>query len=745
MRRGSPCYWFGDGEREGNKQTPEDSAKWRHNFCSQTSKTGTLRKWLELGTTDPQLAWEQIVKFAHTNEASKSLPCAVAEYNKAEKKGAQELLDEINYEYDDEMMLSIKSNTRMSYDSLQQLINIMSKEKDEHGVMKPKRVGKYGLLLPKFASLDRVKDLTRMVKEDHGLDLNADTETVTLNFVKLLRQKVEKLGAEHPAIQEGIVLQLLGDGYRHFRRISVINMAVKLLHDEGFDGSPLNLMNTCLWKGDESYESIYERTTKVRADLLRLLKDGLTVDFDDGQGEVTIVVNKVVAGGDMKWILACNGMSGWDFSIWFMQSSKLFKNYTTKYRRKTTRMAFHLAHVEFDDTDFRRHHIISNVVGGTLAKQRGLANGMYILSIGGKSTLDMSNSQVEMALDATPLTLTVVGCIYAHELNGQTTTITLPSKAGFRVLHEKGMKCPGCGKLFANSASLGRDKCTDLPNHRRTHGGHNWHWSPIFKFIELGDHYICTLHLLLRVTGQLWKRLIGVKIVDKKVAEAVTEFLHDVMRVYVPPVKTATKGGKIDLAKTMSFTGAEAVRILEHFGACVDKVPGAADHKVAILNIVGLFINYYNCLNTRVVDNIKTKPLPSELKAPLLEKAKALKKLGETFLEAYITYTDDASVTHYLKSLCREVPEMTKQVDLPAVSGAALEALNQVLKRTNTSRGGGSDPVARLLVMQLATSRIVSAWLEYKGKIRATFYTRVKTERKGTSIKPASAACSFAT
>lgn len=63
-------------------------------------------------------------------------------------------------------------------------------------------------------------------------------------------------------------------------------------------------------------------------------------------------------------------------------------------------------------------------------------------------------------------------------------------------------------------------------------------------------------------------------------------------------------------------------------------------------------------------------------------------------------------------------------------------ALNQVLKRTKTSLGGGADPVSRLLIVQLAGARIVKCWLDHKGKARSTFYSKVKSERTGTNIKP---------
>ena len=89
-------------------------------------------------------------------------------------------------------------------------------------------------------------------------------------------------------------------------------------------------------------------------------------------------------------------------------------------------------------------------------------------------------------------------------------------------------------------------------------------------------------------------------------------------------------------------------------------------------------------------------------------------------------------MTHYPKALAREVPEISKKVDPVSVSGA----LNQVLKRTKTSLGGGADPVSRLLIVQLAGARIVKCWLDHTGKARSTFYSKVKSERTGTNIKP---------
>ena len=256
----------------------------------------------------------------------------------------------------------------------------------------------------------------------------------------------------------------------------------------------------------------------------------------------------------------------------------------------------------------------------------------------------------------------------------------------------------------------------------------------------MGEFYICVLHLLLRVVGILWKRLVGSKITTAKVAEKMTDFLHDTMHVYVPPLKTATSQGKIDLAKTMSFTGHEAARVLEYFGECVNQLVGVPDQtKVAVGDCAALFITYYNELNTNVDDSIKEGPgFDPQLAAPrLTAKSESLKTKGRAFVKSYIELTDDESVTHYIKAITREIPEMSAKVDLRDLSGAALEALNQQLKKTKTSRGGGGgkgDPTGRLLVKQLAGSRIVAAWLQYKIKVRASFYQRVKQEREGNHL-----------
>ena len=49
------------------------------------------------------------------------------------------------------------------------------------------------------------------------------------------------------------------------------------------------------------------------------------------------------------------------------------------------------------------------------------------------------------------------------------------------------MRCPGCNKLFFNETDLATEILSDLAEYRRSHFGHNWHWAPVFRFIEIGE------------------------------------------------------------------------------------------------------------------------------------------------------------------------------------------------------------------------------------------------------------------
>ena len=125
--------------------------------------------------------------------------------------------------------------------------------------------------------------------------------------------------------------------------------------------------------------------------------------------------------------------------------------------------------------------------------------------------------------------------------------------------------------------------------------------------------------------------------------------------------------------------------------------------------------------------------------------------------------TDD-KMTHYLKSLNKEVVSMSKKVDLVDVSGDSVEAMNQSRKKEKTSRGGGNrkrsskkakvardgsaasvaagvttvvkgDDTIPFIAKQLATHEVTGEYVRRRVPIPESWYRRSKYERQGTQLE----------
>ena len=160
----------------------------------------------------------------------------------------------------------------------------------------------------------------------------------------------------------------------------------------------------------------------------------------------------------MKWLTSIMGCSGYENSLFRLQTKKEYSKYLKDYKKVTTKMAFNLSHVAYDESDFTTEQEVE-VRPGVFQKRTGLW-------------------------------------------------------------------CHGCKRCFTSQAELdeeGEKNEEQQKHHRRTHFSHGYHTPPIFKFIEIGDYYICILHLLLRITGALWKNLIGKHITTKTQAASLTK------------------------------------------------------------------------------------------------------------------------------------------------------------------------------------------------------------------------------
>ena len=273
-----------------------------------------------------------------------------------------------------------------------------------------------------------------------------------------------------------------------------------------------------------------------------------------------------------------------------------------------------------------------------------------------------------------------------------------------------GLWCPGCKKCFTSQEQLDEEEevqAADMAAYRKSHFGHGWHTPPIFPFIEIEDYYLCILHLLLRVTGAMWKHCVGKRIGESKAkAEELTKFLHEKLAVYVPPLKTNSKAEILDIAKAPSMTGGESARVCEYFEDCVDKVVQYDVDKQKAMKAMKYFIRYYNLLNSRVHDTSTGNFISrAELEPKLQQKSIDLRVLGQKFCCSFIQAVDAESVTPYINTMSHEIPDMSKHVELIDVSGHALELTNQGRKKVTTTKGGGRGE-GSLMVKQLATADV---------------------------------------
>jgi hypothetical protein len=166
-------------------------------------------------------------------------------------------------------------------------------------------------------------------------------------------------GELHPAIAGGIETQLIGDGHRHFRRLSVINFASKVVGIGECPGSAEALVTAAMWEGEEKCGDIAANTRELRETFRRRHESGLQVGL--GSGTPTHMPVKFVGGGDMKRIATCLGISGRTRGMWHLQEKGQFHECKSPFRRKATAMCCHLARCSHSPADF---NATRNIDGG---------------------------------------------------------------------------------------------------------------------------------------------------------------------------------------------------------------------------------------------------------------------------------------------------------------------------------------------------------------------------------------------
>jgi hypothetical protein len=378
-------------------------------------------------------------------------------------------------------------------------------------------------------------------------------------------------------------------------------------------------------------------------------------------------------------------MSGCEYAMWRPQHKPRYFKITGGFTKKTTKIALHLSYVAYGESDWEDTRVVC-----------------------------------ECWPDS---------CTHTPEGDDG----CCPTKA-----IGPGIFCRGCRRLrtkptvkgFSRGGYLTDEEYSQyagMCKYRAAHFGHGWRTPPIFRFIEFGDMYLCILRLLLRVVGAMWARFIGKHVTKVKEAEALTNWLHGDLHIYVPPIRTSAKTEKVEIVKALSVTGEEACRLVENMPHAFDYITVNAGEKAKCISCIKYFIAFWNELNNRPYDEAKGGLLANAVKDEHHKtKADSLWRLGRKFVQKYIIAADAESAAPYIKCCALEVYEMALKVNLVDVSGQALELLNQFRKHCLTTRGGGKTPLGSLMVRQLGAQDAVLQHVKKRVHTRATYYQRTR-------------------
>ena len=240
--------------------------------------------WLHEITDVPKgdgAAWDQLVMGILNSDTIRVKHKDI--FDDIRHEGQEMLAEEMEEHFDDELSLAIRMVCGISYHKLGQLRHLIGFQRDEAGKLLRLNIGIKKLLrMPTITHDHEVKKLVKMVVQDHGLKCNFDTKCVILNIKKMIAEKVAALGANHPAVKDGICIQLLGDGYNHFRRLSIVNFCCRIMGADVFSNSPTALQTAAIWEDGKDYDTVKENTKELNEMFTDMHENGLEVEFEGG-------------------------------------------------------------------------------------------------------------------------------------------------------------------------------------------------------------------------------------------------------------------------------------------------------------------------------------------------------------------------------------------------------------------------------------------------------------------------------
>ena len=242
---------------------------------------------LDVHTTNGAEAWNQLVTAVLQSKEVKRRD----DFKAMKLQIQQDVVSEIQQNMTVDVGLAVMVYCKLSHARYERLRQMMSKrydkEKDEYQRLKTGD----GIDFPVLPGLWAINSFKTMLTQDHGYTVSADGKCATMDLRKQLVGRLLQQG--HDWLQRHgleVQVQILGDGYRHFRRMTVVNLSCRvLLVRSHLANSVSNMLTLAIWEGHEDKDSVDEYTEGLRQVMAEVGREGLELNpLADSEGDPLI-------------------------------------------------------------------------------------------------------------------------------------------------------------------------------------------------------------------------------------------------------------------------------------------------------------------------------------------------------------------------------------------------------------------------------------------------------------------------
>jgi hypothetical protein len=223
-------------------------------------------------------------------------------------------------------------------------------------------LGQFDLEMPKLKMQSAVTALQNKLAQAAGVTASSNGKMVSADVPTSITSRLLGKPTQFYKFEQGVStipthVQIMGDGYRHRRRLKIIQIVLRVVGYAEYAGSLDAVDAVAMFDGAEDYDTIKEACRPLLEATAAIdASGGLECTWkgegeeqnsnwqgNQGQEQTGKVPITWIAGGDMSWIQSVMGMCTWDFCLWCKCPANDFHHGRQGIKR-TTEEQYHLCH-----------------------------------------------------------------------------------------------------------------------------------------------------------------------------------------------------------------------------------------------------------------------------------------------------------------------------------------------------------------------------------------------------------------